>query len=71
MYLDDILIYIIDAGYSHVEDVQLVLGELRKHNLFANLKKYYFYQEEVCFLSYVISSQEIRMEEKRIDDVEA
>ena len=39
--------------------------------MFANLKKCCFYQEEVRFLGYVISSQEIRMEEERIDAVKA
>ena len=37
--------------------------------MFTNLKKCCFYQEEVRFLGYVVSSQEIRMEEKKIDAV--
>ena len=56
VYLDDILIYIKDTGQGHVEAVQWVLGELRKHGLFANLKKCRFHQEEVCFLGYIVSS---------------
>ena len=71
MYLDDILIYTEDAGQVHVEAVRWVLGELRKHGLFANLKKCRFHQEEVRFLGYVVSSQGIRMEEERIDAVKA
>ena len=71
MYLDDILIYIEDAGQVHVEAVWWVLGELQKYGLFANLKKCRFHQEEVRFLGYVISSQGIRMEEERIDAVKA
>ena len=43
MYIDDILIYIKDASQSHVEAVRWVLGELRKHGLFANLKKCRFH----------------------------
>ena len=71
VYLDDILIYTEDASQVHVEVVWWVLGELRKHNLFANLKKCHFHQEEVRFLGYVVSSQGIRMEEERIDAVKA
>ena len=71
VYLDDILIYTEDAGQVHVEAVRWVLGELRKHGLFANLKKCRFHQEEVRFLGYVVSSQEIRIEEERINAVKA
>ena len=54
-----------------MEAVWWVLGELRKHDLFTNLKKYCFHQEEVRFLGYVVSSQEIRIEEERINAVKA
>ncbi len=39
VYLDDILIYTEDPGQSHVEAVRWVLEQLRKHDLYANLKK--------------------------------
>ena len=39
--------------------------------MFANLKKYRFQQEEIRFLGYVVSSQEILMEEEKIDAVKA
>ena len=39
--------------------------------MFANLKKCCFHQEEVRFLGYVVSSQEIYMEEERINTVKA
>ena len=71
VYLDDILIYTKDASQSHVQVVRWVLGKLRKHILFANLKKCHFYQKEVCFLGYVVSSQKIHMEEKKMDAVKA
>ena len=71
VYLDNILIYTKDAGQSQVKAILWILGKLRKHGLFANLKKCCFHQEEVCFLGYVVSSQRIRMEEERIDAVKA
>ena len=67
VYLDDILIYTEDPGQPHVEAVRWVLDQLRKHFLFANLKKCCFYQDEVRFLGYVVSSKGISMEAERIE----
>ena len=71
VYLDDILIYIKDAGQGHVEATQWVLRKLRKHGLFVNLKKCCFHQENVRFLGYIVSSQKICIEEEIIDAVKA
>ena len=43
VYLDGILIYPKNASQSHVGAVQWAVGELRKHGLFANLKKCRFH----------------------------
>ena len=40
VYLDNILIYTKDVGQVHVNAVWWIFKELRKHGLFANLKKY-------------------------------
>ena len=69
VYLDDILIYTEDPGQAHVNAVRWVLKELRKNGLFANLKKCRFYKDKVRFLGYVVSAQEVRIEEERIDAV--
>lgn len=69
VYLDDILIYIEDEGQGHVEGVQWVLDLLKKNGLFANLAKCRFYKDRVRFLWYVMSAQEVRMENKKIDVV--
>ena len=66
IYLDDIWIYTKDLGRPHVEVVCWVLDQLRKHSLFVNLKKYWFYQDEIRFLEYVILSKRISMEAERI-----
>ena len=70
-YLDDILIYTEDPGQAHVEAVRWVLENLRKHGLFANLKKCRFHQDEVRFLGYVVSTQGVRMEDERIEAVKS
>ena len=69
VYLDDILIYTKDPGQPHVEVVRWVLDQLRKHFLFANLKKCRFHQDEVCFLGYVVLSKGISMEAEKIEVV--
>ena len=69
VYLDNILIYTKDPGQPHVEAVRWVLDQLRKHSLFANLKKCRFHQDEVRFLGYVVSSKGISMEAERIEVV--
>ena len=69
VYLDDILIYIKDEGQGHVEAVQWVLDLLQKNGLFANLKKCWFHQDEVCFLGYVMSAQGVQIEDERIEAV--
>ena len=69
MYLDNILIYINDDGDGHVAAVRWVLEQLKKFLLFANLKKCRFYEEEICFLGYILSSKGIRMEDKKIKAV--
>ena len=66
VYLDDILIYIEDLGQPYVEAIRWVLNPLQKHSLFANLKKCCFYQDEVCFLRYVILLKRISMEIKKL-----
>ncbi len=55
MYLDDILIYTENKGEEYIQAVQWVLDQLRKHSLYANLKKCRFHQDEVRFLGYIVS----------------
>ena len=66
IYLNDIMIYIKDLDQPNIEIVLWVLDQLRKYSLFTNLKKYCFYQNEICFLGYIVSSKGISMEAKKI-----
>ena len=66
VYLENILIYTDDNRDSHVVVVQLVLEQLKKFLLFANLKKCRFYQEEVQFFGYMVSSKNICMKDEKI-----
>ena len=64
IYLNDILIYTKSKSKEHIQAIQWVLDQLRKHLLYANLKKCWFYQDKVSFLGYIISHQGIWMKEK-------
>ena len=67
VYLDEILVYFEDEGQGHVEAVRWVLYILRKNSLFANMKKCWFHKNKVRFLGYIVSSQGLRIEDKRIE----
>ena len=69
MYLNDIFIYIESKGEEHVQAVQLMLDQLRKHSLYVNLKKCRFYQDEMRFLCYIVSHQGIQIEKKQIKTI--
>ena len=66
VYLDNILIYIKDAGQAHINAVQKIFEKLRKHSFFANLKNCRFHKDEFCFLRHIPSVQGVQMKEKRI-----
>lgn len=66
-YLDDIFVYNEDLDQEHVEVVRWVLDILRKKRLFANLKKCWFYKNEIQFLGYFVLSQGIWMKDERIE----
>ncbi len=67
VYLDDILIYTEDPGQPHVEAVRWVLEQLRKHSLYANLKKCRFHEDGVQFLGFIVLAQGIKIEEEGIE----
>ena len=67
VYLNDILFYIKDESQGHVQAISWYLNLLKKSGLFTNLKKCWFYQDEVCFLKYVVSAQGIQIKDKKIE----
>ena len=71
VYLDEILIYIKDPGQPHVNKVRWVLKQLRKHGFFTFLKKWYFYQNEIHFLRFILLVQALSMEEENIEPIKA
>lgn len=43
-----------------------MLDQLKKDSLFANLKKYFYHQNKVRIFNYIISTYELRLEDKKI-----
>ena len=65
VYFDDILIYSKNLD-EHIELLRKVLEVLRKESLFANLKKCAFGTDNLVFLGFVVSSDEIQVDEEKI-----
>ena len=69
VYLDDIFIYTKDLEKNYIKAIWWVLEVFRKYGFYANSKKCRFHQDKVRFLGFVISTNGIRMEEKRINAI--
>jgi hypothetical protein len=67
-YLDDILIYSKNVE-EHEEHVKLVLQKLREKGLYAKAEKCAFHQPKVEFLGYIISSEGLMMDPKKVQAV--
>ena len=54
--LDDILTYSKDAE-EHVEWLRLIFELLRKHQMYAKLSNYEFYEDGIHYLGHIISDK--------------
>ena len=68
VYLDDILIFS-QSREDHTRHVRLVLDRLRTNGLFAKPEKCSFYQSEVEYLGYLVSTVGVRMDPKKVSAV--
>lgn len=68
VYLDDILVYS-KTPEDHLEHLRQVLEVLRKHKLFAKLKKCEFGVPTLEFLGHVISGEGIQTDPKKIKSI--
>ena len=46
-----------------------MLDVLRKHRLYTNQKKCWFYKNKVYFLNYIILAQKVKMKDKQIKEM--
>ena len=63
------MIYTKDADQAYIDVVHWMLNKLKKHGLFAKLKKCRFHKNEVRYLDYVVSAHGIRIKNKQIEAV--
>jgi len=64
MYLDDILI-LNNTKEEHLEHVRKMLQQLREEKLLINLKKCTFLKEELVYLGFVISKEDLKMNSRK------
>ncbi|EDN04910.1 hypothetical protein HCAG_08572 [Histoplasma mississippiense (nom. inval.)] len=67
-YLDDIVIYS-NTLDEHVAHVKNVLERLRRWRLYVKLSKCTFHATEIGFLGFVITTQGITVEKRRVDTI--
>ncbi|KAA0049467.1 reverse transcriptase [Cucumis melo var. makuwa] len=66
VYFDDILVYEKNEQ-DHIEHLKLVFEALPRNELFINLKKYIFYDEEISFLGFFIFENQVKMDESKVE----
>jgi hypothetical protein len=64
-YLDDILIYSINEK-DHIKQINLVFKVLEKAGMRINKPKYTFHAKEMEFLGYIIGSDKIKIDPKKV-----
>lgn len=68
VYIDDILIFS-KTQDEHTDHVSKVLSKLQDHGLFASAEKCSFYQQEVTFLGFIVSTTGLRMDPAKLDTI--
>lgn len=68
IYLDDILVYS-PSEEEHVKHLSWVLGQLRKHKLFAKRSKSEFGLEEIEYLGHLVSGKGVKPDPGKISAV--
>ena len=66
VFIDDILVFSKDRE-DHDTQLRVVLGTLRKEQLYAKLSKCEFWLREVSFLGYIVSEEGIQVDPKKIE----
>ena len=69
-YLDDIMVFS-STLEEHLEHLSITFGKLRQHNLKLRLKKCSFLQLETNYLSFVMSEEGIKPDEKKIEAIKS
>jgi hypothetical protein len=65
VYFDDILVFS-NNKEDHLQHLKIILDALRKHQLYANLKKCRFLQESLVFMGFFISTEGVKMDSEKV-----
>ena len=68
LFIGDILVYSSNES-EREEHLRIVLGTLRKHQLYVKFSKCEFWLSQVAFLGHVISAEEISVDLTKIETV--
>lgn len=68
-YIDDILIYS-KTLKEHVVYISKVLRAFRQYNLRVKVEKCEFYIQKVTFLGYIITPEEISIENEKVERIQ-
>jgi hypothetical protein len=68
VFIDDILVFS-KTTEEHEENLRIVLGKLRQHQLYAKFSKCEFWMEEVAFLGHVLSAKGVVVDPSKIEVV--
>jgi hypothetical protein len=68
VYLDDILIFS-KTEEEHLRHLTLVIRRLQQEKLLINLKKSSFMKEELVYLGFLISSNELKMDPEKVKEI--
>ena len=66
VYLDNILVYTDGDASDHKRYLRKVFDHLRKHKLYAKLKKCNLGKERVRYLGHLVGSGELRVDEDKV-----
>jgi hypothetical protein len=68
VFIDDILVYS-NSHLEHEQHLRVVLQTLRENQLYAKLDKCEFWLQKVVFLGYVISTEGILVDPRKVEAV--
>jgi hypothetical protein len=68
VFIDDILIYS-KSRKDHERHLQIVLGRLRAHQLYAKLSKCEFWLEKIAFLGHTLTAEGIEVDPSKVEAV--
>jgi hypothetical protein len=68
VFIDDILIYS-KSHKDHEHHLQIVLGRLRAHQLYAKLSKCKFWLEKIAFLGHILTTKGIEVDLSKVEAV--